>query len=188
MKNCGGTKCNDVHHQGTTACFCGSHGGGEWQTWPGWRPAVHRPNSDADQDRPASCAPTALQPAYCPAPACSSIGLQSGATLPLPSTAVQRIWATGRSMWRPGPAMSWQARGVRRGPRLMFDTSRQVTRPSRAEISVYSANQGEKQHRCVYARSTVVKLAVSMHEISGSNPDAMHIFSKTFCTDTYVYM
>jgi hypothetical protein len=41
---------------------------------------------------------------------------------------------------------------------------------------------------CVYARSAVVKLVVSMHEISDSNPVVMHIFSKTFCTGIYVCM
>jgi hypothetical protein len=57
-----------------------------------------------------------------------------------------------------------KARWARRGPRRISDTSRrQVTRPSRAETSVYSADQGEKQHQCVYARSAVVKLVVSMH-------------------------
>ena len=38
-----------------------------------------------------------------------------------------------------------KARWARRGPRRISDTSRrQVTRPSRAETSVYSADQGEK--------------------------------------------
>ena len=34
----------------------------------------------------------------------------------------------------------------------------------------------------------MVKLVLSMHEISGSNPVVMHIFSKTFCTGIYVCM
>ena len=54
-------------------------------------------------------------PGHCPAAACFSIGLRSGATLPLRKTAVLRTWAIRRSMWRPGPAMSWPA-GGERGP------------------------------------------------------------------------
>ena len=57
----GGTKCNDVHHQpeGTVACFCGSHGGGEWQTWHGSRrsigPTRTRTRTNPLRVRPLHC-------------------------------------------------------------------------------------------------------------------------------------
>jgi hypothetical protein len=78
----GGTKCNDVHHQpeGTVACFCGSHGGGEWQTWPGnWRstgPTRTRTRTDPLRVRPLHCyRPTVQrrpvsQSGFSPAPHC----------------------------------------------------------------------------------------------------------------------
>ena len=87
---------------------------------------------------------------------------------------------TRRSMWRPGPAMSCPAWGVQWGQLRMSDTSRQVTRASRAEISVYSANQGEERHWCVSTRSAVVKLQVRTHEIPGSNPNYAHFFYLDF--------
>ncbi len=130
-----------------------------------------------------------------PAVACQQV--HSHWQAPLPVRAVQNLKHPGlHATWSQdqefrvnlrarGIQVTRKARWARRSPRRMSNTSRQVTRASRAETSVHSAEQGEGKHQCVYACSAVVKLVVSMHEISGSNPVVIHVFSKTFCTGIY---
>ncbi len=80
--------------------------------------------------------------------------------------------------------MSWPAWAARRGPHLMFNTSRQVTQTRRAGPVEYSPGQGRLEYQRVDACSVGVKTEESMHEITGLNPTVMHNFKNCFENNT----